>query len=329
MLTERDFIAQIRKRVAVSRPDLCRSIGDDCAVFAPEADRNLLVTTDTLVEKVHFDRRWHPAQLLGRKAAAVNLSDIAAMGGEPRYALLALAMESGIERNWLELFMDGFLAMLTEQKCVLIGGDTVKSDRLTISVTIIGSAAADKVVYRSGARPGDLLWVSGQLGEAAAGLDLCRLADKQKERWPQLLRAHLDPRPRLELGRFLAASGQVHAMMDLSDGLATDLAHLCAESGCGAEVDADLLPLSPPLEQAAAHLGRSPVEYALAGGEDYELLFATAPEARHFLPGQALAATGLEISCLGRVMAQPGVFLRQAGELREIGYQGYDHFAGG
>lgn len=327
MLTERGLIGWIRKWAAVSAPGLLRSIGDDCAVFAPEAGHNLLVTTDTLVDRVHFDRSWHPPQLLGRKAAAVNLSDIAAMGGEPRYALLSLALEPDLLESWLERFMEGFLAMMGEHDTVLIGGDTVRSDRLTFSVTVIGSAAADRVLYRSGARPGDLVWVSGHLGEAAAGLDLCRLADPRKGNWPQLMRAHLEPQPRVALGRFLAASGRVRAMMDLSDGLATDLAHLCAESGCGAEVDAGQLPLSAALEEAAVHLGRSPVEYALTGGEDYELLFVTDQEARYYLPGQVIAAAaGLEIRCLGKIREEAGVFLLQNGKLREIGYQGYDHF---
>jgi thiamine-monophosphate kinase len=326
MLTERGFIARVRERAASAEPALLRAIGDDCAVFTPEPHRSLLVTTDTLVEKIHFDCRWHPPALLGRKAAAVNLSDIAAMGGEPKYSLLSLAMEPTTTELWLDQFMAGFLGGLAEQNTILIGGDTVKSDRLTISVTLIGSAEPERILYRSGALPGDLLWVSGPLGGAAAGLDLCRRNDDKKDNWPLLLQAHLDPRPRVALGRFLAASGMVHAMMDLSDGLATDLAHLCAESNCGAEVEEELLPFFPDLAAAAAHLGCSPVEYGLTGGEDYELLFTTPPEARYILPDRARAATGLEICCLGRIIEQKSVSLRQNGKRREIGYQGYEHF---
>jgi thiamine-monophosphate kinase len=326
MLTERGFISRLRQSAAGAGPALLRGIGDDCAVFAPAADRSLLVTTDTLVEGVHFDCRWHPPELLGRKAASVNLSDIAAMGGEPKYALLSLALPGDTDEGWLELFMGGLLGALGEQKTNLIGGDTVRSDRLTFSVTLIGSAAPDRILYRTGARPGDLVWASGYLGEAAAGLDLCRLADARKENWPELVKAHLDPRPRVALGLFLAASGIVHAMMDLSDGLATDLAHLCVESSCGAVVSADLLPLSPALRAVASHLGRSPVEYALTGGEDYELLFTTAPGVRGSLPGLVRAATGLDIHCLGEIVAGSGVRLLQDGEKREIAYHGYDHF---
>jgi thiamine-monophosphate kinase len=326
MLTERGFIGRLRQYAVGAGPTLLRGIGDDCAVFAPEANRSWLITTDTLVERVHFDCRWHPPELLGRKTAAVNLSDIAAMGGEPKYALLSLALPGDTDDGWLELFMGGLLAALGEQKAILIGGDTVRSDRLTLAVTLIGNAEPGQILYRSGARPRDLIWVSGHLGDAAAGLDLCRLADEKKEKWPQLVKAHLDPQPRVALGRFLAASGSVHAMMDLSDGLATDLAHLCAESGSGADVKADLLPLSPALLEAAIFLGRTPVEYALTGGEDYELLFTTAPDARGSLPGLVRAATGLEVHCLGEIVDRSGVRLLQNGEKQEIAFRGYDHF---
>jgi thiamine-monophosphate kinase len=325
MLSEREFIARLRQNAAAGEAPC--GIGDDCAVLAPEADRHWLVTTDTLVEGVHFDRRWHPPRLLGRKAAAVNLSDIAAMGGEPKYALLSLALPGATADEWLDSFMAGMLAALGEQGASLVGGDTVKSDRLTISVTLIGSAEPERILYRSGGRPGDLIWVSGPLGEAAAGLDLCRLGRLEQDRWPQLTKAHLDPEPRVELGRLLAAGGKVHAMMDLSDGLATDLAHLCAESRCGAEIAAERLPFSPALLEAAAHLDRSPVDYALTGGEDYELLFTSAPEMGASLAPMVKAATGLEIHCLGEIVAGEGVRLVQDGGKREISYQGYDHFS--
>lgn len=325
MLSERGFIDHVRRRAAAGSPELLRSIGDDCAVFAPPAGRHLLVTTDTLVERVHFDLGWHPPELLGRKAAAVNLSDIAAMGGGPLYALLSLAAPAGTDEGWLDRVMTGFLTVLAEHDTILIGGDTVRGEQVVISVTLIGDAAPDRILYRSGARKGDLVWVSGQLGEAAAGLELCRRGDES--RWPELVRAHLDPRPRMALGRFLAETGTVHAMMDLSDGLATDLAHLCRESGLGAEVEAASLPLSPALQEAAAHLGRAPGELALTGGEDYELLFATGPEATETLPLQVQEATGLEIHRVGRLTAGSGVWLLDGITRREIGDRGYDHFA--
>lgn len=328
MLSERGFIDRVRGLAAAGGSKLQRSIGDDCAVFAPPAGHSLLVTTDTMVEGIHFDAGWHPFELLGRKAAAVNLSDIAAMGGSPLYALLSLAAPARTDEERLDRFMSGFLTVLSEHGTILIGGDTVRGEQLVFSVTLIGSAEPDRILYRSGAKAGDLLWVSGHLGEAAAGLELCRRGDDAGDRWPQLVRAHLDPQPQLDLGRFLAETGKVHAMMDLSDGLATDLAHLCKESGLGAEIEAGSLPLSQALVEAAVHLGRPAGELALTGGEDYGLLFATARAARESLPAQVKAATGIEIHCVGRTVAGPfGVWLLADGARRDISYQGYDHFA--
>ena len=198
----------------------------------------MLLTTDTLVEGVHFDLAWHPPLLLGRKAGAVNLSDVAAMGGEPRFALLNVAFP-GSASAWLDDFLAGFHGILQEHDTHLVGGDTVKSSSdISITVTIIGEAAEDSICYRSGAVPGDLVFVSGSLGDAAAGLALCRagISSDDSGQWQQLLSAHLDPQPQVQLGRILAESGQIHAMMDISDGLATDLAHICAASGVGAEM---------------------------------------------------------------------------------------------
>ncbi len=240
-LTEKQIIKQIRDRCTTGSDQLVRGIGDDCAVIRRGADLVELVTTDTLVAGVHFEPAWHPPELLGRKAAAVNLSDIAAMGGRPRYAFMSLGLAADYQPEWLSSLITGFLARLEECGAVLAGGDTVSSPKGTVlSVTILGEAAADRVLLRSGAAVGDLILVSGSLGEAAAGLELCRRGyhATAPATWQSLLKAHLDPEPELELGALLAASGMVSAMMDLSDGLATDLAHICRESGVGAEVAA-------------------------------------------------------------------------------------------
>ncbi|MBU4118883.1 MAG: thiamine-phosphate kinase, partial [Proteobacteria bacterium] len=244
---EREIIARIRQ-AAGNSDDLVVGIGDDCAVYRTASDRVSLVTTDTMVEGVHFDLAWHPPAELGRKAAAVNISDIAAMGGLPRFALLSLAVNPATGSQWLDAFMAGFQAVLAEHDVVLIGGDTVQSGHESVfSITMIDEMVEGELVTRKGARVGDVVLVSGFLGEAAAGLALCRLALGQDIAWQSLVGAHLDPVPQVALGRVLAASGWVHAMQDLSDGLATDLAHICAESGVGAVVAAEKIPLSPAL----------------------------------------------------------------------------------
>lgn len=344
MRSERELIAAIRQRAAAgktARPaGLVRGIGDDCAVFQPSAGLLSLVTTDTLVEGVHFDRSWHPPRLLGRKAVAVNLSDIAAMGGVPRWLFLSLALPPRTDEGWPEEFMAGFSQAAEEAGAALIGGDTVASSReIMISVTVIGEAAEAQIRYRNGGRAGDSLWVGGSLGQAAAGLELCRLAAVSRINAPPLppdaypvseqalVKAHLDPEAQLSLGQRLAASGLVHAMMDISDGLATDLAHLCAESGLGAEVEAEQLPLTPELREAARCYGGDPLAWALKGGEDYRLLFSAAPEAEAAIVALADNLAGVELFRIGRLRPQPGVILRQGEAESEIGYGGYDHFS--
>lgn len=273
-LSERALIRLIRGATAAAAPGLIQGIGDDCAVFgSTEADR-WLITTDTLVDHVHFDRQWHPPELLGRKSIAVNLSDIAAMGGRPRFVLLSLCLPPSLASGWLQRWLSGASAMMAEQGCVLIGGDTVRGRELVISVTVLGEAAPDQILYRSGARPGDSVYVGGPLGSAAAGLALFQRAKQEEgraEQWPQwqaLLDAHLNPAPQVQLGQLLGCSGCVTSMQDISDGLATDLAHICHESGTGSVLYAERLPALPSLDSAAIFLGREKLDLQLKGGED-------------------------------------------------------------
>ena len=323
---ERGIIARIRQAAGSSR-DLVVGIGDDCAVYKSSPGQLNLVTTDTMVAGVHFDSAWHPPLELGRKAASVNISDIAAMGGSPRFALLSLALTPGFGSQWLDAFMAGFLAVLSEHGVVLIGGDTVQSAHESVlSVTVLGETVEEELITRKGARPGDVVLVSGVLGEAAAGLALCRMGLARDPGWQPLVGAHLDPAAQVPLGRVLAASGVVHAMQDLSDGLATDLAHICAESGVGAEVAAEKIPLSPLLRRAAEICGQPPLDWALAGGEDYQLLFTVGEQQVAQLRGLVREKTGRELFAVGRIVEGGGVFLVEAGQRREISYRGYEHF---
>lgn len=323
---EREIIARIRQAAGYST-DLVIGIGDDCAVYKTAHDRVSLVTTDTMVEGVHFDLAWHPPVELGRKAASINISDIAAMGGQPRFALLSLALTPSLDSQWLSGFMAGFLAVLLEHDVVLIGGDTVQAGRENIfSITVLGEMAEAELLTRKGARLGDVVLVSGFLGEAAAGLHLCRLGLVRDSVWQPLVVAHLDPVPQVALGRVLAASGLVHAMQDLSDGLATDLAHICTESGVGAVVAAEDIPLSPLLGQAAKTCVHSALDWALAGGEDYQLLFTAGEQQVDALCSLVREKVGRELFAVGRIVEGSGVFLEEAGQRQEISYRGYEHF---
>lgn len=327
---ERAIIARIREQAGPRGRGLVAGIGDDCAVYRESPGKLSLVTMDTLVEGVHFDFSLHPPAKLGQKSVSVNVSDIAAMGGVPRFALLSLALRQGISPEWLDDFMAGFLGQLQVYRVLLIGGDTVRSGHeVMISVTLIGEGAEGKVIYRSGAREGDLVLVSGCLGEAAGGLEVLRSNSPEcYRRWPQLLEAHLNPLVRAELGQLLAETGRIHAMMDISDGLATDLAHLCAESGVGAEISAGSVPMTDELRSAADYFGKDPLQWPLQGGEDYQLLFTCAPEDEAMVRSLAAEKCGSELFCIGRIMAGKGVLLAGSdGSRREISYQGYDHFS--
>ena len=327
--SEREIIEHINGLLGLpADKHLIKGIGDDCAVLRKDQQNCFLVTTDTLIEGVHFDLAWHPPLLLGRKAAAVNISDIAAMGGQPRFALLNMAFPDSAPA-WLDDFLAGFFEMLQEYDTHLVGGDTVKSSNdLSITVTIIGEAAEGTIGYRAGAVCDDLVFVSGTLGNAAAGLALCQagITDDSLKQWQQLVRAHLDPQPQVRLGRILAESGLVHAMMDISDGLATDLAHICKESGTGAEIIKDNLPVSELLQSAAGKLEIPVLDWILKGGEDYQLLFVVSPGHEQDLRELVREKNGREIFCIGRIMEGQGVFLSDGVNRQDVSYQGYDHF---
>lgn len=328
-LTERGFIEQLRRMLPATGESLVRGVGDDCAVFRMAEGILGLLTTDTMVEGVHFDRSWHPPRLLGRKLAAVNLSDVAAMGGEPRFAVLSVAVPDALMNDWLQEVMAGLGGMLSEHGAILIGGDTVKCHGSAVfSLTLLGAVDEAEVCYRSGARPGDSVWISGEPGLAAAGLALCKNGQGQDGRWSRLVEAHLNPEPMLRLGRLLAESGVITAMIDTSDGMATDLAHLCKESGVAAEIDAERIRLSPLQQEAVRFCAVDPLKWALAGGEDFLLLF-TVPIEREKGVEEIVSKQGFgSMHRVGTIVEGQGVFLKKSGTREDISYRGYDHFVG-
>ena len=330
-MRERHFINRIAEMAKqASHPSLALGIGDDCAVVSGPPAHDLLVTTDMLVEGAHFDCRWHPAHLLGRKALSVNISDIAAMGGRARFALLSVVLPPYLDDAWIADFIAGFTGKLAEEQVVLIGGDTVSGDKLVISVTVLGNIAQGKVIKRAGARPGDGVYVSGPLGLAAAALHFCqrpggKFDDVAANPWPHLLQALLDPQAQTAMGALLGDLGGVSAMQDISDGVATDLAHICQVSQVAAEIFADRLRPHPELEKYCRFARLDPVDLQLRGGEDYQLLF-TMPLEREPALALACAAGGLpEPQRIGLVREGQGVWLRQNGVAAEITFQGYEH----
>jgi thiamine-monophosphate kinase len=318
-LGERRVISRIRRAFDERRAGVLVGIGDDAALVRTPG--RLLLTTDLLVEDVDFRRDAHPPRLLGRKSLNINLSDIAAMGGRPLHAVVGMALPADIEELWLRQFMAGFGGAAREAGVALVGGDLSRADKIVIAVTATGEARVP--VLRSGARPGDAVYVSGTLGDAAGGL---RLLEKGGHRGVvkavrPLLDAFLDPAPRLALGALLAERKLAAAMIDLSDGLSVDLAHICEESGVGAEIEAGRVPVSAAL----AHMARDPLDMALNGGEDFELLFTVRP--RNVAAVERLAAKH-RLSRVGRITAGRRLVLAGPGTTRQaLRAKGFEHFA--
>ena len=324
------FIEALRKRLPKASGDLKLGIGDDAAWWSPACDSGILTTTDMLVEGVHFDLSYTSAADLGYKSLAVNLSDLAAMGGKPSCVYLSLALPSRIEKTWLESFVDAFLMLAKEHGVQLAGGDTVQSDQLVISVTLCGLASVESPVLRSGAAIGDDLYFSGTLGDSFLGLKILqgrlRVPAALRESADFLKARHLRPTPRIDLGEMLAEAGAATAMLDVSDGVIADLGHLLtASGGFGAELDSLQLPLS----NAGRHfLEADLVDYTtlLSGGEDYELLFTASP--KQCLTIETIAEkAAVSLTRIGRITAQTGIFVFVDGVRKALVERGgYDHF---
>ena len=328
MQGERDLITELTRIFGRPPGQVICGIGDDTAVLGPEDGYNLLWTIDSLIEGVHFDLQYTPLRLLGRKALAVNLSDVAAMGGEPQYALLALGWPP--ERNLqgaLELAR-GMQEMAREYGAALIGGDTVGAPQgLTLSLTVLGRVRPSELLRRDQAQDGDLIYVTGPLGQAAAGLEILRRGlELPEETKKPLLRAFLDPRPEVAAGRLLARNHLATSLIDLSDGVASDLYQICLRSQVGAVVEAEHVPITPAVKEVAVMTGKNPLDLALKGGEDYSLLFTGAPDKRPEMRRCFAQANLSEPWCVGKIVSGSGVKLRTKTGEEEISGTGFDHF---
>jgi thiamine-monophosphate kinase len=306
-------------------------IGDDCAVLQPRAGAALLATTDLLLEDVHFRRRWAEPADIGWKAIAVNLSDIAAMGGRSRWALVALACPEDTTPVEVAAFYDGALALARSHGVAIVGGDTSSSPAgWLVNVTVLGEAAGAPRL-RSGARPGDLIAVTGPLGRSAAGLAVLERgaapAGVSAERVAEVTAAHLRPRPRVDEGAWLGAADGVTAMMDVSDGVGIDLPRLLTESGAGARVDVDRLPIDEATRAVAAALGVDALAWATGGGEDYELLLTCGAGVLPRLERGLAEACGARLTVIGEIVAGPPLARWLAAGRPVSVARGFEHFA--
>jgi thiamine-monophosphate kinase len=314
-LAEKSLIARIRSQER-RRPEVIEGIGDDCAILRIPPGHEALVTTDFSLEGVHFRREWHSPEVIGHRCLARGLSDIAAMGGEPIAAFLSLALPRKLPQSWVDRFLRGFLKLANAFKVSLAGGDTAESPADVLAdIVVVGSVPKGAAIRRSGARPGDRIYLTGGLGGAAATLEL--LSSGRKLR-PGDFPQHFHPVPRIEVGRWLRQKKLASAMIDISDGLSTDLSHICEESGVGAEILADAIPRSV--------IGKPPHEvglnFALHGGDDYELLFTASPGKR--IP---MRIAGVRISQIGHIKPRKGIALRNpAGAVSKLKPGGWQHF---
>ncbi|MDP3937030.1 MAG: thiamine-phosphate kinase [Deltaproteobacteria bacterium] len=328
-LGEFGLIARIAGHAGAAGARVLRGIGDDCAVLDSGVPGGvLLLTTDLLTEGVHFERRTSPARLLGRKALAVNLSDIAAMGGTPAFFTVTLCAPPDTPVDWVDGFYAGLLDRARSSGAALVGGDTSASrGPITVSLALLGECPSGEVLYRSGARPGDGIYLTGWPGESAAGLALLQMegGEPPDDDLAHLRTRHLDPEPRILAGRRLAEGKLATALIDVSDGLAADLGRLAEASGVGARLEGDRVPLSPALRKGAAAAGRDPLELALTGGEDYELLFTASGDAGEEALSDVL---GLPVRLIGRVTAPgtPLAIIDPAGNPLDLSRPGHDHF---
>jgi thiamine-monophosphate kinase len=317
------FIERIRRHVPTGKGVL-RGIGDDAAWIACEK-KTLLVTTDLLLEGFHFNLRWISFNALGHKALAVNLSDIAAMGGVPAYYVLSLGVPVDLRLRDIEEFYRALKRLSARTGVSLIGGDTSASDRLLINITLFGHAPYGPI-FRAGASPGDDLYVTGTLGDSALGLDLLKKKQRlvKKTDAGYLISRHHFPTARLAAGALLAKRRLATAMIDVSDGLLQDLGHLCKASRVGAVVWSNALPLSRPLGRVAADRAE---RYALTGGEDYELLFSSPPRDRSRLE-KMKTQLGVPITRIGRCLpARNGIkVFNKMGQALSFPSSGHDHF---
>ena len=323
------FIDRINVQM-ISRPEgVVQGIGDDAAVFEPRSGWLMILTTDMLVEGVHFIRDAMTPHQLGRKCLAVNLSDVAAMGAEPLDAYISVAIPSGADVEYMEALYGGMRAMAQAHRVNLLGGDTTRSPGpLVVNVALTGTLPKDELILRSGAKPGDAIYVTSWLGDAAGGLDLLR----NHRIWEAdgsavLLKAQLEPRPHLGEGRFLANNHFATAMIDLSDGVASDLRHICQRSGVGAVIHETRLPISETLRAYARTFDLDPLKLALSIGEDYGLLL-TVPETRASeLEARFQERFGREISRIGETAGEPGmILLAEDGARRFLEPKGWDAF---
>ena len=330
MQNEQSLIQRI-SRIAMPNPQSSSAgavrlgMGDDAALFRPRTGYETILTCDWFLEGTHFLRKKHPPEAVGWKCLARALSDIAAMGGAPRCFLLSLALPESHAGRWLDRFLGGLRRASRRFQCALAGGDTTRNRKILINVTVIGESRAGQAALRTGARAGDFIYVSGRLGEAAFGLQMLRGSKGLVKTSTPQLKKHLYPEPRLALGSWLTKNRIVTAMMDLSDGLSSDLPRLCDASGVGARLEAARIPMLPNENARSGRGGgANTMHLALHGGDDYELLFTVPRRSADRIPG---SFQGVRLTAIGEITRNRQLrLIRKDGAVEPLIPGGWDPF---
>jgi len=326
------FIKKISRGCLIRPESIIKAIGDDAAAFTTDPSQISLITTDLLVERIHFLRQAISGFDLGYKSLAVNLSDIAAMGGTARESFVSIAIPENCPLDYLEAIYDGMRSLAAQFKVNILGGDTTRSTiDLIINVTVHGLIVKEELLCRDAAKPGDIIFSTGYLGDSKAGLHLI-LNDipADSDEWRHLLRAHLRPVPHLMEGRFLAQQPAVKAAMDISDGLSSDLGHIAEASDVGANIYSNKIPLSRNLTGFCEKFNFDPVDYALSGGEDYTLLCTASPEEADSIATDFQKKFKRPLFEIGKITTEKELKIYYPdGSIKSIARTGWDHFSTG
>ena len=320
------FIERIKGGCLIRDENVISGIGDDCCVFKTSAAMASLLTTDMLVEQIHFLLEAIPPHQLGRKSLAVNMSDIAAMGGTPKEAVISVAIPDTVDLEYLDALYDGMKAMAKEFEVNLLGGDTTSSPGpLIINIALVGEARKEEILYRSTAKLGDVIFLTGPVGSAAAGLDII-LKGRGADEWEELIEGHHNPYPQIKTGRTIASMKVANSLIDVSDGVAADLGHICTESKLGAIIEEEMIPTTEQFRAYCAKFQEDSRHLSLHVGEDYVLL-GTVPQESATRLQKALESTGCQFHPVGRTVAESGLRLEgRDGSVKVIRAIGWDHF---
>jgi len=322
------LIERIRSLIGEGEGDVVLGIGDDAAALRLSPHKITLLTTDTLVEGIHFDLQYMDFYHLGWRSMAANLSDIAAMGGEPLYAVISLCLPPDLSVRSVEEFYHGAKELAGRYGVRIVGGDSTGSgDGIVVSIALIGQVEERHLTSRAGAEVGDLICVTGDLGKAQAGLRILRSGDKDLGKYKKMIEWHRMPEPRVKEAKVLVKNLRIHSMIDISDGLASEIHHICRSSRVGALLYQERIPISPMVKEVAEIMGDDPVDYALGGGEDFELLFTIGEEDLPVLRGlEGRVRCGLSV--IGRILGEEeGIrMVERMGKISEVKREGYEHF---